>query len=335
MTALKSHTKPQTCKYCTSAATKSVLHAEGMAYVPCCDGHLDKAKADAIKATPDGTPDPSNINGIYEVGTGKKLDLSAQAKGTGAAQPRRGTLGAVNPLDLAERAMQIEDPVRRKKVMGQILDLALTKDGRKSFKNQGKWKHGFVPMDEPAVTAKAKGSPIARQRIKRVFGGQQRRIAATDPNQRPQERLKVEAGKGKTVASASAGALRGVKAPDIQRTQRVKNSQLESNKVGRVKARATRAWDDIPDNAKTVRNGKRYVVSEYQGNQVLTEWQGNIRETEAKDTTQQVTLTEGDAANMSTAELRRILKDPKAGKSAKQVAYRTLQAKLAAGVKPE
>ena len=38
---------PQKCKYCEHAATASIIHAEGKAYVPVCDPHTDKG-VDAI-----------------------------------------------------------------------------------------------------------------------------------------------------------------------------------------------------------------------------------------------------------------------------------------------
>lgn len=41
--------KRQKCKYCTEQATKRIIHAEGMAYVPVCEDHLAKGK-DAVGA---------------------------------------------------------------------------------------------------------------------------------------------------------------------------------------------------------------------------------------------------------------------------------------------
>jgi GNAT superfamily N-acetyltransferase len=59
--------KTQKCKYCDKQATKRVIHSEGMAYIPACPDHLDKAKADAAKSVPYGEPDPSNINAIRPI----------------------------------------------------------------------------------------------------------------------------------------------------------------------------------------------------------------------------------------------------------------------------
>lgn len=62
---LKNGSAPQ-CAYCKSTATRYVLHAEGMAFIPACDEHLPKARDDAEMASPDGTRDPGNINRIGE-----------------------------------------------------------------------------------------------------------------------------------------------------------------------------------------------------------------------------------------------------------------------------
>lgn len=225
-------------------------------------------------------------------------------------------------LDLAERAESIADPELRKKVSKQIIDLALTKDGRTSFKGRPgqKWKHGFIPINTKAKIAKAKGSPIAMKRMNRLFGGSKDTLAVKDKG-------------GDTVNAKTASRLAGVKVKDIKSSQRVKNSQFEKNKVGRGTANAKKSWDAIPGNLKTVRNGKRYVIATFGGKQVLTEWQGGTTDIQAKNTTRQATLTSGDAKTMSTAALRKVLKDPNAGKQAKQVAYRALQAKLKASVK--
>lgn len=267
--------------------------------------------------------------------------FAKRAKGTSQTEPRSATLvqsdlelalaeGTLNIQDLAARASAIADPGLRGQAREAILDLALTKDGRTSFKNQGKWGHGFIPLDEKAKRAKAKGSSIAMQRMNRLYGGARRKQKKFQGDNKPVT-VETDGGNMVTAKDASRVAVAGAKAPDIGHTQRVKNSQFEKNKVGRVEARATRAWDDIPDTAKTVRDGKRYVVSTYKGEQVLTEWQGGVDDIDAENTTLQKTLTAADAADMTTAELRRLLKDPKAGKQAKQMAYKALQAKLKSG----
>ena len=67
----KGFPKNQKCKYCTEAATKRILHSEGMAYIPVCDEHLSKGKDAAAKCVPSGGPDPSNIVGIRDVKSGE------------------------------------------------------------------------------------------------------------------------------------------------------------------------------------------------------------------------------------------------------------------------
>lgn len=224
----------------------------------------------------------------------------------------------VDIVDLTARASKIEDPTLRGIVMDQIIDLAkLTSDGRPSFKGKPgqKWKHGFIPVNEKAQVAKAKGSPIAMKRMKRLFGNKGR-VSVGDRQS------------GDTSNATTASRVAGVKVTDIKRSNRVKNAQFEKNKVGRNQARAQQNWDKIPPEAKTVRNGKRFVIATFGGRQVLTEWHGGSREIDAKNTTRQASLTTADAANLSSAQLRKILKDPKAGKAAKQKAYQALKQTL-------
>jgi peptidoglycan hydrolase-like protein with peptidoglycan-binding domain len=96
--------KTQKCKYCKGQATKRVIHSEGMAYIPTCDEHLDKAKGDAARCTPSGDRDESNINGVRDIkGLDTDPDPSPDAgaaqlreywtKGKGAAKIRWGTEG--------------------------------------------------------------------------------------------------------------------------------------------------------------------------------------------------------------------------------------------------
>lgn len=276
-----------------------------------------------------------------------EIPLTSATSQTSVGSKAHGTLGpnatdvalAEEPLsilDLAERAKSIDDPELRKQVFNQIIDLSKkldrpdpgkgkTKQGLPSYRKQGKWKHGFVPVDGKAVQSKAKGSPVAKRRIERIFG----KKTGSDDKGGP---VTLER-KGGKVTGTSAARIQGLRAPDITQAHRVKNSQFEKNKVGRVDSRALRAWDDIPDSAKVVKNGKRYVVSKYRGEDLLTEWQGGVRIGETKNTTKYRTLTEADAADMTTAQLRKILKDSSNPKAAKKVAYQALQAKLNASVK--
>lgn len=63
----KSLPKSQKCEFCKEQATQRVVHSEGMAYVPCCDGHLADAKDAAALSTPSGTRDTSNIDAVRPI----------------------------------------------------------------------------------------------------------------------------------------------------------------------------------------------------------------------------------------------------------------------------
>lgn len=75
----------QQCKYCKNAATKSILHSEGMAYIPVCGDHLDQGKTDAAACVPSGDPDPSNIDSIRDI---TAAGLVADAPLTVSPDPR-------------------------------------------------------------------------------------------------------------------------------------------------------------------------------------------------------------------------------------------------------
>lgn len=45
--------KPQPCKYCGSKATRSLIWAEGRAYIPVCDEHESKARAQIVDVNED------------------------------------------------------------------------------------------------------------------------------------------------------------------------------------------------------------------------------------------------------------------------------------------
>lgn len=79
--------KQQKCEYCQNQATKRIIHAEGMAYIPVCDEHLEKGKNAAAHSTPDGTEDPSNIDRIEEI-TASLQPLLADAPLTVSPNPK-------------------------------------------------------------------------------------------------------------------------------------------------------------------------------------------------------------------------------------------------------
>jgi hypothetical protein len=218
------------------------------------------------------------------------------------------------------------------------LDLArrLTTDGRPSFKgNGGKYKHGFIPVNAAAVTAKAKGSPIARRRITRLFGagggsatsGQSKRVTATT--------------KGGTANAKNAAQLRGAKvskAPAQHRPDQGIISDISTGGSGRAGrgAAAHKDWVKIPDNRKTIRNGKRYVLTTYNGKSQLTPWVGpHSQKIVPANTNRIVSLDSRTANNMSKSELRKALRTSGklVGKAARKPANAAFRAKLKAGTR--
>lgn len=201
-----------------------------------------------------------------------------------------------------------------------VIDLALTKDGRRSFKGQGKWKHGFVPVDSAAKKAKAKGSPIAARRVQRLFGDVSAGVQAS------------KSGAQERTSTGRAATFRRALISDSKANQRLalnKNDREES-RGGGIDARARKPWTELPESQKTVRNGKRYVMSVYKGQQQLVPWiGGGSGAVEGTDATRRVlrSLRAQDAAVMSTAQLRRLLKVPGQPDSVKKVLNEALRAK--------
>jgi hypothetical protein len=179
------------------------------------------------------------------------------------------------------------------------VDLALTKDGRKSFKRQGKWGHGFVPLDAKAKEAKAKGSPIAAKRVERLYGkaAGKKKVGTT-----------LESKTGGSERVQRLESARNIVLKDATKAQRVKPSQKEASKGGGRTARATQPWEKITDANKVTRNGKRYVLTNFHGKQQLTEWVGQNADVETRSTSRLSNLSAIDAGRMTTAEIRRALK---------------------------
>lgn len=270
---------------------------------------------------------------------------------------------------LADRANKIEDPTARAAARQQVLDLASTiaprnargkaTDGRNSFKGQGKWKHGFIPANRAAHEAKAKGSPIAMKRTRRLFGKGSAPDDTTKSGREvtiPPKRVKAATGRAGSrhvdgsrtkrnptdirVDEKSTPGSEGVKDigqlrrsgsldAESNRTSRSKaSSQKEASKSSRVPERATQNWDEIPETAKTVRNGKKYVLAEFGGKQYVTEWQGGVdrvSDTALKNRKVMRTLSSADAADMSQSELRALVNNPRTPASVKQVARKALR----------
>lgn len=254
---------------------------------------------------------------------------------TGAESSRCGTLASMDTLALAERANVIEDDEARGRARAAIIELSSSiparrrgngraKDGRPSYKKQGKWGHGFVPLDQAAKEAKAKGSPIAMKRMNRLFKGGSSKVTTSDKPVVVSESGLKKGEKGHRERVSRVAYLGKVKPKDAKATQRVR--------LGGRKQAALQAWEDIPSANKTVRNGKRYVLTTFGGRQILTEWQGGVRDqTPGALNKRKVvrSVTAADMANMSTAELRQLLKNPRTPKSVRTALRRMIKLKEA------
>lgn len=313
-----------------------------------------------------GDPNNMHVTAVTQAQAAKAVaEWEAKKAMARARKGRRGTMGRrsvrlsedrmleVDLLDLAQRANTIQDPVARSDARMRIIDLALTKDGRKSFKGTGKrkapyqFKHGFVPVTEAAVQAKAKGSPIARKRIVRLFGAPK---ATGNPTRTPsgtraetwdkkdrvsgrgtdKQTVKNKAG-GQTSANRAA-LLREAKIADAPKS-RVKPETATSRTTEAARnPRATRSWDTIPEYAKTVRNGKRYVITSYRGKSQLTEWVGENAPVEGQNVLlrRRGAITTADAAAMTIAQLKRILEDSNQPASVRKMLNKILRQKLKA-----
>lgn len=199
--------------------------------------------------------------------------------------------------------------------LDQVIDLALTKDGRKSYKGRGKWKHGFIPVDTDAKVAKAKGSPIAMRRMNRLYGKVQTSTKGTSTE---------------ATSTGRAASLRHVRPADSNPESRVNTRhEMERSKGGGGDPRARKPWGEIPETDKTIRNGKRYVKAIFGGQERLVEWIGEAPGQVAPDTGMRrlASLRAEDAEQMSTANLRQLLRVPGQPDSVKKVINRTLRNK--------
>lgn len=278
-----------------------------------------------------------------------------KARGSGATR-RRGRISLSSPQQgafvdlavLAERANRIEDPAMRGEARMRILDmagttpeiidLALTKDGRKSYKRRGKWKHGFIPVDQEARTAKAKGSPIAMKRITRLFGGKSASARKRDVKPATLGRqIGIEAKEGTgTERVQRVAQARNLKARDATRSQKVVPQQLEVSRGRRPDKRSTIRWEDIKDTDKVVRNGKRYVLTTFGGRQSLTEWTGPEDQVDVdapdKRDKEMRTLSTKDVTEMTTAQLRRMLELPGQSQQVRDLLNKELRRKTRLGL---
>lgn len=193
-----------------------------------------------------------------------------------------------------------------------FIDLAKTKDGRKSFKNQGKWGHGFVPLDGAAKTSKAKGSPIAMQRISRLFGGAKGKQKVKAPKSSQVIEIKAKLGTGSVRAQTAGQALRAQVKPPLP-PPATTHAPTPARKIRQGPVKVTRAWADIPDTEKTIRNGVRYVVSTFGGRSSLKAWvePGGV-DVAAPDARNKVmtSILQSDLTKLTTATIRHMLAQP-------------------------
>jgi hypothetical protein len=238
--------------------------------------------------------------------------------------------------------------------MEGILDLASTiaprhpsgkaTDGRRRYKRQGKWGHGFVPLDQAAKESKAKGSPIAIKRLNRVFGSVKNQEAGrysksatgragqrSAGSKRNPKQLKITEGpKAGTESAQSVGFLRHSQQAEQRNrgARKVGSDFKEASKQTRIPERARQNWDEIPPELKTVKGGKRYVLAEFAGGQYLTAWVGGVQEVTGTSLDKRKvyrTLATQDALQMSPAQLRDIVNNPKTSDAVKRVARKALK----------
>lgn len=240
---------------------------------------------------------PVKFSALHVVRGGTQREEIPLTKQTSVELSVRGTLPPMAIDELAKRANAVADPKARAKARQSVLDLASSiaprggskgraSDGRRSYKRQGKWGHGFVPLDQAAKESKAKGSPIAIKRLARIFKGR----TASDSTGRAGGRsglgrkkdpkdIRVNEKSSPVAEGASdIGFLRNSQTAESknQPESALPKRQLEASKGTRVPARARQNWDEIPENLKTVRNGKRYVYAEFAGKGYVTEWLGGV-----------------------------------------------------------
>lgn len=241
-------------------------------------------------------------------------------------------------ISLAEMAMQgfvdLASTIAPRNAHGRV------SDGRRSYKSQGRYKHGFIPVDQAAKEAKAKGSPIAIKRLNRLYGhtggksapGSYLKAARGRAGQRSAGERKintkdVKITEGKGGSKASTGGVSFVNAPEAQASNRspkkVGGQFREASKETRTPERARQNWDEIPDHLKTMRNGKRYVVAEYAGGQYVTPWVGGVQEVAGTSLNKRQvyrTLSSQTASQMSTQQLRDVINNPRTSDQAKKAA---------------
>lgn len=284
-----------------------------------------------------------NATDLSFVDDATTYDLLAVVSKNGVAPSGRATLHSMDIKDLAERANQVSDPQARAKARQAVLDLSSSitprnargraKDGRPSYKRQGKWGHGFVPLDQAAKEAKAKGSPVAMRRMNRLFDGKRTSRTAAGGGAKPGEgKIAIENKSGRTETADRVSQLRGSEFNDAVETPRARaKTRKDESKQSRITERARQDWASIDSSLKTVRNGKRYVVADFGGKKILTEWVGGVTEVESSNLNKrkvQANLTEADAMSMTTAEIRQLLKNPRTPGHVRKILNKALRVKV-------
>lgn len=142
MPGLKEDGTPEGCDVCGKPAVGYVLFAEGMAYQTFCDEHEQAVTDEAARATPDGEPDPSNIDDVvrYSLDREPKPHQTVSAgwsAPSGQVYSMTGSPGAVVVL-----VPKDDDPI--KKLAGKDAHLTL------AYLSQG---IDLQPVEEPIVHA--------------------------------------------------------------------------------------------------------------------------------------------------------------------------------------
>jgi hypothetical protein len=177
------------------------------------------------------------------------------------------------------------------------------------------------------------GSSIAKRRINRLYaGGKAEQASKAAVKRTLEQRAAKGSAHGKQIRS-STGPKGGKQRERVQRvgqslhadirdatkTQRARpKTRMEVGKGQRSTTRATQPWGQIPDSEKMIRGGKRYVMTNFNGRNLLTEWVGNNEPADtptAGDRRYSRVMT-SQLEKMSTGELRKLLRS---GKNSKEV----------------
>lgn len=93
-------TKPQKCEYCDSAATKSLIWANGKGYVPVCEKHIARGKKEV------------SVEFIRDIPQRKKKKKSSLVRvGAYPDHPDEKVLSSMTELDVYEHWMNVKDEV--------------------------------------------------------------------------------------------------------------------------------------------------------------------------------------------------------------------------------